>query len=588
MIWVQSCALGTTVRLFEGEFVSVTGTPMPVVAEDLRSALAGNRLVNLTGPLGVGKSRLAAGIGPAAWVDLDGPDWFDVLKRALADSELRLLVVDSADSSRRRQALREALGPTPRPVVLVISRMPLAADPRWTDAGAVTVTMGPACDGRIGLRAAALDPDARAFVTRLAGGIPLLADAACRALASGACTTDPGAVADRVAEEVLGRLIRELPGRQWQHSLRKLATVRTGDEHLLRGGPDHFTSLAALSVIRRGRLGLELVEPYRALFELAYQWRKPQSHRTTRTRARDYRLAALATADQSGPRADLAEEGLFLSGDPLLRKELFPARESRVHIRTAGDQDADGIGRLMRQWAVHSGFDRRRCDQLTESWAGVDITSFRVACDPDGRILGLASLMPVTPRTADTLQPLLQQHTDAAQSGGHFLGAAHCPATPVRALLLRHILRHAVEGGRLIVSTANPDYQTLVRGLGFTIHGGIRDDFYRCGRPPEVSSHDFAPDQLPHWLSRLADRPPHPTAPRLPGPRLAPKELQILLDYTSGLTLKSAARRAGVTPNTAKHYLNRVKAKYRLAGRPAYTKIDLAQRVREDGLPGTA
>lgn len=50
------------------------------------------------------------------------------------------------------------------------------------------------------------------------------------------------------------------------------------------------------------------------------------------------------------------------------------------------------------------------------------------------------------------------------------------------------------------------------------------------------------------------------------------------------MTLKSAARRAGVSPNTAKDYLNRVKSKYRLAGRPAYTKIDLAHRVREDGL----
>ncbi|MER7667465.1 AAA family ATPase [Kitasatospora sp. NPDC096128] len=66
-------------------------------------------------------------------------------------------------------------------------------------------------------------------------------------------------------------------------------------------------------------------------------------------------------------------------------------------------------------------------------------------------------------------------------------------------------------------------------------------------------------------------------------PRLSPKELQVLLDYASGLTLKSAARRAGITPNTAKDYLDRVKAKYRRAGRPAYTKIDLATRVREDG-----
>ncbi|MER5890634.1 response regulator transcription factor [Streptomyces sp. NPDC001941] len=67
-------------------------------------------------------------------------------------------------------------------------------------------------------------------------------------------------------------------------------------------------------------------------------------------------------------------------------------------------------------------------------------------------------------------------------------------------------------------------------------------------------------------------------------PKLAPQELQVLRDYASGLTLKATARRAGISPHTAKYYLDRVKEKYQEAGRPAYTKIDLARRVREDGL----
>jgi DNA-binding NarL/FixJ family response regulator len=67
-------------------------------------------------------------------------------------------------------------------------------------------------------------------------------------------------------------------------------------------------------------------------------------------------------------------------------------------------------------------------------------------------------------------------------------------------------------------------------------------------------------------------------------PKLSPKETCVLLDYASGLTLKATARRAGISPHTAKDYLDRVKAKYRLTGRPAYTKSDLAERIREDGL----
>jgi DNA-binding NarL/FixJ family response regulator len=68
-------------------------------------------------------------------------------------------------------------------------------------------------------------------------------------------------------------------------------------------------------------------------------------------------------------------------------------------------------------------------------------------------------------------------------------------------------------------------------------------------------------------------------------PQLSGQERAVLLAYASGMTLKAAARHIGVRPETAKSYLDRVKAKYQQAGRPAYTKIDLAKRVREDGLP---
>lgn len=67
-------------------------------------------------------------------------------------------------------------------------------------------------------------------------------------------------------------------------------------------------------------------------------------------------------------------------------------------------------------------------------------------------------------------------------------------------------------------------------------------------------------------------------------PVLSPQERAILLAYASGMTLTAAARSAGVQPGTAKNYLQRVKDKYRKAGRPAYTKLELAARVREDGL----
>lgn len=67
-------------------------------------------------------------------------------------------------------------------------------------------------------------------------------------------------------------------------------------------------------------------------------------------------------------------------------------------------------------------------------------------------------------------------------------------------------------------------------------------------------------------------------------PQLSPQELAILIAYASGMTLHSAASRAGVKVGTAKEYLDRIKAKYSAAGRPTYTKVDLARRAREDGI----
>ena len=75
-------------------------------------------------------------------------------------------------------------------------------------------------------------------------------------------------------------------------------------------------------------------------------------------------------------------------------------------------------------------------------------------------------------------------------------------------------------------------------------------------------------------------------------PALTPRELEVLGLYASGMTLETVARRVGIAPGTARTHLERVKQKYADVGRPAYTKLELAERHREDrldlkGLPHT-
>lgn len=485
---------------------------------EVERVVAARRLVNLTGPVGSGKTWLATRLGSTVRVELDRPGALDDLAVALAEPSADLLVVDNADRHGDLGALRDILDRSPdrRPSMLVLSRRPLLSEPGWADSGMVTVAVRPLPDVEIEALASTAridDPAGRAVVTSLAAGVPLIAEAACRALHDGASAEAPGAVADHVTGEILERLGRELPGRRWQHALRLLATVGAGDERMLRAGPELFSALAGLSLVRRTTLGLALPEPYREVMELAYRWRRPMEHGALRGRAAGYRAAQLATARTPAERFRLVEQGLVLAEDPSVRRTLRPMAPSPAVIRPAGAPDADDVGRLMHQWALHSGFDARRCDRLAERWLGEGTANFVIARDDEGRPVGVANLTAISERTLAGVEPLVQQHADGVLDGGEpvglFVGAAFCPDPVVHAQLLRHTLKLGVEHGRVIVSTASPDYQHLLNGLRFRPHGAIRDDVYGCGRRPLVFSNDLAAEDLPAWLGRLTD---HSTA----------------------------------------------------------------------------
>lgn len=67
-------------------------------------------------------------------------------------------------------------------------------------------------------------------------------------------------------------------------------------------------------------------------------------------------------------------------------------------------------------------------------------------------------------------------------------------------------------------------------------------------------------------------------------PHLAPREFEALRFYAAGLPLKSVARRMGISPETVKDHLMRIRRRYQEIGRPAATKTDLYIRAVEDGL----
>ena len=72
--------------------------------------------------------------------------------------------------------------------------------------------------------------------------------------------------------------------------------------------------------------------------------------------------------------------------------------------------------------------------------------------------------------------------------------------------------------------------------------------------------------------------------PELESAKLSPKEQEVLALYASGDKSITVAHRAGLSANTVAEYVRRIRYKYAIAGRPAYTKIDLYKRAVEDGL----
>ncbi|MQS37036.1 hypothetical protein [Streptomyces katsurahamanus] len=483
----------------------------------LRAAVVRHRLVNLTGPLGSGKSWLVSRLPSASVLDLSRPGAADAVSAALGEHTGRPLVLDGADGPAALSALegvRSSHRAEGRPLLLV-SRRSLLAHPDWTLSGAVVLGVLPWQDERIRrLTADAQLRDARGqeLVVRLAGGNPLIAAAACRALHTGASPDAPGAVADQVAREIVERLSREQPAHRWQPALERLAVIWSGDKELLEADRELFDALGRLSLVTSTELGLTVLEPFRSVLERACRWRQPVAHGDSRARALAYRKRQLTGERAVTRRSRLAEGAMALSGDETLREILFPASPPTGVIQAATRGDADAVGGLMHQWARQGGMDTRRTDRLVEQWLCDDPDGFQLARDGDGRPVGLVGVLRVAEHTVSSVEPLLQQHTDRLlerrRTGGLLLGAAYCPDRGLHARLLRDLLHRVMAGNLLLtVSTPTPRYQRLLSALRFQRHGTTADDVYRCGRKPEIYSQDFGHDAITEWAGRFALEP---------------------------------------------------------------------------------
>ncbi len=67
-------------------------------------------------------------------------------------------------------------------------------------------------------------------------------------------------------------------------------------------------------------------------------------------------------------------------------------------------------------------------------------------------------------------------------------------------------------------------------------------------------------------------------------PELAPREREVLLAWFRTDSKDEVARELHIAPTTVRTHLQRIRAKYAAAGRPAPTKAALVARAIQDGL----
>src|SRR5687767_895101 len=108
------------------------------VDDDLARLLelsAAHQIVNLVGPLGVGKSRLLAQLGPAVLVDMSAPGGAADLRAGLRRPGGGLVGVDGIDGPVELAEVHSALttGLPSGVRVVLASRRPVLGRPDWAD-----------------------------------------------------------------------------------------------------------------------------------------------------------------------------------------------------------------------------------------------------------------------------------------------------------------------------------------------------------------------------------------------------------------------------------------------------------------------
>jgi len=156
---------------------------------------------------------------------------------------------------------------------------------------------------------------------------------------------------------------------------------------------------------------------------------------------------------------------------------------------------------------------------------------------------------------------------------------AHLRAEPDPAENARRLLD---VGHRVLVIDGSSELGAAARTLAVGVHGYLTRDHDLAALGETIRAIALGGTAWSLGPTAAAAPDGHPARPLL-----SEREHAVLMAYASGRTLDSTARHLGISVETAKTYLKRIKAKYQMAGMPVHTKLDLAEQVRADCAGGS-
>jgi two-component system, NarL family, nitrate/nitrite response regulator NarL len=176
-------------------------------------------------------------------------------------------------------------------------------------------------------------------------------------------------------------------------------------------------------------------------------------------------------------------------------------------------------------------------------------------------------LTAVTPTVAELLRPPREPFDVVLLDAG--LRAEPDPVANARLLL--------DAGYRVLLIDGSPELSAVARTLAVGVHGYLTRDHDLAALAATLHAIALGGTAWSLGPTTAAEPDGHPVRPLL-----SEREHAVLMAYASGRTLESTARYLGISAETAKTYLKRIKAKYQSAGLPLHTKLDLAEQVRAD------